>query len=99
MLLLAHRERVKPRVCIVDGGQARRAAVRYLASNAGEQLDITLIKHKDTNTTAYSRFPFSYAIIIQLACIGGLFCRSVKRRAAWRGHAGCAGIVAGYVTN
>lgn len=43
----------RPRVVIVGGGAGGATAARYLAKDAGEQLDITLIDDSDTYTTCF----------------------------------------------
>ena len=43
----------KPRVVIVGGGAGGATAARYLAKDAGEELDITLIEDSDTYTTCF----------------------------------------------
>ena len=43
----------KPRVVIVGGGAGGATAARYLAKDAGEQLDITLVEDSETYTTCF----------------------------------------------
>lgn len=43
----------KPRVVIVGGGAGGATAARYLAKDAGDQLDITLIEDSDSYTTCF----------------------------------------------
>ena len=43
----------KPRVVIVGGGAGGATAARYLAKDAGDQLDITLIEDSDNYTTCF----------------------------------------------
>ncbi|NND91984.1 MAG: FAD-dependent oxidoreductase, partial [Granulosicoccus sp.] len=43
----------RPRVVIVGGGAGGATAARYLAKDAEDQLDITLIDDSDTYTTCF----------------------------------------------